>query len=180
MASGDEDALDYLAYERLVEEYADRVYGVALRITGSPEDAADVVQDAFLKAFEQRRTFRGESSITTWIYRIAVNTALTRRRDRRPAEALLDDTGEETVHVADWSGDLTRQAELGELREALEAAIARLPEDFRVAVVLRDVEGLTTAETARVLGLGEAAVKSRLHRGRLLLRQYLARYVDAS
>lgn len=178
MASGGEEQLNFSAFEQLVEEYADRVYAVALRITGSPTDAEDVMQDAFLKAFEERASFRGESSPTTWIYRIAVNSALTLIRSRRPTEPLLNDAGDDVAPVVDWSSDLTRDVELDELRRTLEAAIARLPDDVRVAVVLRDVEGFTTAETARILDLSEAAVKSRLHRGRLILRNYLTRYLD--
>jgi RNA polymerase sigma-70 factor, ECF subfamily len=160
-------------FDRLIAEYADRVYGVALRITASPADADDVLQETFLRAFEQQSGFRGDASWATWLYRIAVNASLQLLRARRPSEP-LEDTAGEVVHVGDWAQDVARQVELGELRDVLEQGLARLPGDYRAAVVLRDVEGLTTAEVAQVLQIGEPAVKSRLHRGRVLLRQYLA------
>ncbi len=165
------------AFERLVDEYADRVYGIALRITGSASDAEDVLQDTFLEAFEHWTSFRGEASRTTWLYRIAVNAALLRVRARRPTTP-LEETGYDAPRVVDWSTDLSRRVEAGELRQELERGLSRLPNDLRVVVILRDVDGLSTAEAAVVLGLSEAAVKSRLHRGRVLLRQFLARYLQ--
>jgi RNA polymerase sigma-70 factor (ECF subfamily) len=165
-------------FERLVDEYGDRIYAAALRITGSPQDAEDVLQETFLQAFEHRGAFRGEASPTTWLYRIAVNAALVRLRQRRPTSPLTDD-GYDNPRVADWSNDLGRQVELGELRDELERGLGRLPEDLRVAVVLRDVEGFSIAEVARIVEQSEAAVKSRVHRGRVLLRQLLATYLRA-
>lgn len=174
MASGDERSGDLGDFELLVDEYGDRLYAAVLRITGSPADAEDALQDTFLQAFEHRSEFRGDASPTTWLYRIAVNAALARVRRRKPAE-YLDDTGYEAQRVVDWSRDLDRLIENEELRRQLEDGISRLPEDLRVVVVLRDVEGFSAAETGRILDLGEAAVKSRLHRGRVLLRQWLTR-----
>lgn len=173
-----EDHQEQVPFERMVEEFADRIYGVALRITGSASDAEDVVQDTFLAAFRHWTSFRGEAAPSTWLYRIAVNESLMRIRGRRPV-TYLDETGYDAPQVADWSEEIHRRAELSELREQLEQGIARLPEDYRVVLVLRDVEGLATAEVAEVLDLSEAAVKSRLHRARALLRQHLATYLQA-
>src|SRR5438132_640388 len=110
-------------FDRLIAEGADRVYGVALRITGSAADAEDVLQETFLRAFEQQSSFRGEATWTTWLYRIAVNTSLQLVRSRRPSEPLDDETGE-SVHVSDWTQDVARQVELGELRDRLEEGLA--------------------------------------------------------
>jgi RNA polymerase sigma-70 factor (ECF subfamily) len=171
--------IDPRAFEVLVEEYADRVYAIALRITGSREDAEDVTQDAFLSAFQHRDRFRGESEVATWLYRIGINAALQRVRRRRPVEP-LETTGLDAAWVVDWSDDLLRRIELGELRALIEQGIAQVPDEARVALVLRDIERFSTAETAAILELSEAAVKSRLHRARVLLRQYLADYLQHS
>jgi len=177
MSPPDDTSPDPLAFDRLIAEYADRIYSVGLRITGSAADAEDVMQETLLKAFERRATFRGEAAWTTWLYRIAVNEALMLVRRRRPT-AYLDDTGYDAPHIVDWSNDLGRRVELNELRDELERGLARLPEDHRIAVILRDVEGLSAAEAAEILDITEVALKSRLHRGRVLLRQYLADYVE--
>jgi RNA polymerase sigma-70 factor (ECF subfamily) len=155
-------------FEGLVGEYADRVYAIALRITGSPEEAQDATQEVFLSAFRHRERFRNEANIGTWLYRIAVNAALQIVRKRRPLEP-LETTGYGSARVLDWSRELLQRVELGELRATIERGIALLPEEARVVLVLRDVEQFSTAE---------AAVKSRLHRARVLLRQYLSDYLE--
>jgi RNA polymerase sigma-70 factor (ECF subfamily) len=168
-------------FERLVEEYADRVYGVALRVTGSTQDAEDAMQDAFLSIFRNLGSFRGDAAIGTWIYRTAVNAALQVRRRRPRTDELLLDDGFEHQHVADWlSSDVETQAERDELAVIVERGIRLLPEDFQLAVILRDVEGLTTREAAEALQIGEALLKTRLHRGRALLRTYLAEHLAVS
>src|SRR5215208_4290938 len=170
-----EGAPSRVAFEQLFEEFGDRVYGIALRITGSPADAEDATQEAFLSAFRAWPRFRSEASPATWLYRIAVNAALQRVRAARPVEYLTE-TDEEQETVRDWRDDVPEAAARSELYAALERGIGLLPPDVRVAVVLRDVEGLSTAEAAATMELSEAAVKSRLHRGRVLLRQYLQDY----
>ena len=172
MSLSSEGTPELVAFEQLVAEYGDRVYGIALRVTGSPYDAEEVMQEAFLQAFRSWRSYRGEAAPTTWLYRIAVNTALMRVRARRPAELLSEQR--ESLEVVDWSVDVTQAVLRGELRQQLESAISRLPEDLRVTLILRDVENLSTAETATTLEINEAAVKSRLHRARALLRTFLA------
>ena len=165
-------------FEWLVAEYADRVYGIALRVTGSAQDAEDAMQEAFLSIFRNLGKFRGEAQLSTWIYRIAVNAALEVRRRRPRTDEVLLDEGFEHEQVADWrSPDVESEAERAELAAILERGIRMLPEDFQLAVILRDVEGLTTREAAEVLQIGEALLKTRLHRGRLLLRTHLAEYL---
>jgi RNA polymerase sigma-70 factor (ECF subfamily) len=164
------------SFENLVEEFADRLYSTALRITGSREEAEDAMQDAFLSAYRNRASFQGRSEIGTWLFRIVVNAALQRVRRRHP-EDYLEATDYDNPYIADWSEDLLRRVELDELRAQLENGIGRLPEDLRVALVLRDVEQLSTTETALILEISEAALKSRLHRARVLLRHDLAEYL---
>jgi RNA polymerase sigma-70 factor, ECF subfamily len=171
MSLSSEGTPDLVAFEQLVAEYGDRVYGIALRVTGSPSDAEEVMQEAFLKAFRSWPTYRGEAAPFTWLYRIAVNAALTRVRERRPVEPL--DEREDGPDVVDWSTDAAQLVVRAELREQLEDRITRLPEDLRVTLILRDVEGLSTAEVSATLEITEAAVKSRLHRARMVLRQQL-------
>jgi RNA polymerase sigma-70 factor (ECF subfamily) len=172
MSLSSEGTPELVAFEQLVAEYGDRVYGIALRVTGSPSDAEEVTQEAFLQAFRSWSTYRGEAKATTWLYRIAVNAALMRVRARKPVELLSERP--ESLEVVDWSADAAQAVLRGELQRQLEEGITRLPEELRVVLILRDVEGLSTAETAETLKETEAAVKSRLHRARVLLRQYLA------
>jgi RNA polymerase sigma-70 factor, ECF subfamily len=176
MGSSAPEPIGRAAFEVLVTEYGDRLYSVALRITGSPEEAEDATQDAFLAAYRARDTFAGTAQIGTWLFRIAVNAALQRVRRRHP-EDYLESTGLDRPIVADWSDEVQRRVEQHELQRVLEAGIARLPEELRVVLILRDVEQFSTSEAAQILVLGEPALKSRLHRARLLLRQYLTDYL---
>jgi RNA polymerase sigma-70 factor (ECF subfamily) len=163
-------------FERIVEEYSDRVYSIGLRICGSERDAEDALQETFVAVFRGLGAFRGDAALSTWIYRIAVNAALQIRRAHPVDDRILVELPEPD-EVEDWSGRTPEsQAEQDELRDRLEQAISQLPEEMRLAVVLRDVQGLSAAEAAEVLSIGEAALKSRLHRGRLLLRAVLAEY----
>ena len=171
MSLSSEGTPDLVAFEQLVAEYGDRVYGIALRVTGSPSDAEEVMQESFLLAFRSWAAYRGQAAPTTWLYRIAVNAALMRVRARRPEELLSEQ--DEGLEVVDWTADAAQAVLRGELHQQLETGITRLPEDLRVTLILRDVEGLSTAETSAALDISEAAVKSRLHRARVLLRHYL-------
>jgi RNA polymerase sigma-70 factor (ECF subfamily) len=171
MSLSSEGTPDLVAFEQLVAEYGDRVFGIALRVTGSPSDAEEVMQETFLQAFRAWSTYRGEAAPTTWLYRIAVNAALMRVRSRRPVELLSEQS--EGLEIADWSADAAQAVLRGELQQEIEVAITRLPEDLRVTLILRDVEGLSTAETAAALEISEASVKSRLHRARVILRRHL-------
>src|SRR6266513_5346754 len=173
---------DVSAFEDLVKRYDRNVFRIAQHITQNREDAEDVVQDAFLKAYQNLGQFQGQSKFYTWLVRIAVNEALMKLRRRRPERMVsLDEevkTEEDSLprEVADWSPNPEQQYTQAELREILGRTIQGLPPSFRTVFVLRDVEGLSTEETADALDLSIPAVKSRLLRARLQLRERLNKY----
>ena len=161
---------DMTAFEELVMRHADRLYG-SLRGFGLDDaEAQEVAQETFLRAWRGLKSFRGDARFFTWLYRIGFNEA-QRRLARRPGASVAADEALETL--ADTGPGPAGEAEIGELREALVRALGDLPVDLRAPVVLRDVEGLSTREAASVLELSEAAFKSRLHRGRMALRNLL-------
>lgn len=171
------------AVEALVDQYAGWIYRVAARVLGDRRDAEEVTQDVLMTVVGKIGTFKGEAAFSSWLYRIAANAAYERARGRRRSaevslEAVLPVFDAEGRHVqpgVDWSRELEDPAVAGEMRDVLERAIGELPEDYRVVLVLRDVEGLTNEEVARALGLTVAAVKSRLHRARLFVRHEVGR-----
>src|ERR1700760_1895256 len=173
---------DIGAFEELVRRYDRNVFRIAQHITQNREDAEDVVQDAFLKAYTNLNQFQGQSKFYTWLVRIAVNEALMKLRRRRPERMVsLDEdvkTEEDSVprEVADWAPNPEQLYTQGELKEILGKTIQGLPPSFRTVFVLRDVEGLSTEETADALDLSIPAVKSRLLRARLQLRERLNKY----
>jgi RNA polymerase sigma-70 factor, ECF subfamily len=173
---------DVGAFGELVKRYDRNVFRIALHITQNREDAEDVVQDAFLKAYENLEQFQGQSKFYTWLVRIAVNEALMKLRRRRPERMVSLDqevqTEEDSMprEVADWSPNPEQLYNQAELRDILGKTIQGLPPSFRTVFVLRDVEGLSTEETAQALDLSIPAVKSRLLRARLQLRERLNRY----
>ena len=166
---------DQLAFGALVQRHRARVHRVLVRITGNEEAASDALQDALLRAWTNIGKFRGESGFFTWLTRIAINEGhrARQRADSRPTAHLDDALGERIPGWGDRPDEIFQQREF---LAALEAALRRLPIDHRAAVVLRDVEGLSTKEAAGVLGIEEAALKSRLHRGRMALRRELDVY----
>src|SRR5438067_3939142 len=173
---------DVGAFEQLIKRYDRNVFRIAQHITQNREDAEDVVQDAFLKAYNNLAQFQGQSKFYTWLVRIAVNEALMKLRRRRPERTIsLDEevkTEDDSVprEVADWSPNPEQQYTQAELRDILDRTIHGLPATFRTVFVLRDVEGLSTEETAEALELSVPAVKSRLLRARLQLRERLNKY----
>ncbi|HWR16756.1 MAG TPA: sigma-70 family RNA polymerase sigma factor [Terriglobales bacterium] len=173
---------DMGAFEDLVRRYDRNVFRIAQHITQNREDAEDVVQDAFLKAFQNLGQFQGQSKFYTWLVRIAVNEALMKLRKRRPERFVsLDEdvkTEEDSMprEIADWSPNPEQQYNQAELKDILGKTIQGLPAGFRTVFVLRDVEGLSTEETAEALDLSIPAVKSRLLRARLQLRERLNKY----
>ncbi len=173
---------DVHAFETLVKQYDRQVFRIAQHITQNREDAQDVVQDAFLKAYEKLDQFQGNSKFYTWLVRIAVNEALMRLRKRRTGkmvsidEDVQTDEGSVPRDLAEWRPNPEQEYNQAELAEILRKTINGLPPGFRVVFVLRDVEGLSTEETANALGLSVPAVKSRLLRARLQLRERLSRY----
>lgn len=173
---------DISAFEELVKRYDRNVFRIAQHITQNREDAEDVVQDAFLKAYSNLDQFQGQSKFYTWLVRIAVNEALMKLRRRRPERTVSLDqevqTEEDSMprEVADWSPNPEQQYSQAELHDILSRTINGLPAGFRTVFVLRDVEGLSTEETAEALNLSVPAVKSRLLRARLQLRERLNKY----
>ena len=169
---------DTAAYETLVRHNADRLFAVVLRFSANASDAEEATQEAFLRAWRNIGRFRGDARFYTWLYRIGVNEA-KRLLERRPAAGTVVSVEDRPVDdVTDESPDAHARVVTSELRDVLEQGIRRLPEKYRAAVVLRDVERLSTAEAAELLGLREAAFKSRLHRGRMTLRAHVTRYVS--
>ncbi len=173
---------DVSAYEELVRMYDRRVFRIANHITQNREDAEDVVQDAFLKAYTNIDRFQGNSKFYTWLVRIAVNEALMKLRKRKTSrtvsmdEEVETDEGSIPREFADWSPNPEQMYGQDETAEILKKTIQGLPPTFRTVFVLRDVENLSTEETAQMLDLSVPAVKSRLLRARLQLRERLAKY----
>lgn len=170
------------AVEALVDHYGAWIHRMAARLLGDPRDAEEVTQDVLMTVVGKIGTFRGQAAFSSWLYRIAANAAYDRLRSRRsraevslePLLPLFDEEGRHIQPVVDWSSELEDPAVAREARSALERSIGRLPAEYRIVLLLRDVEGLTNEEVAGALGLTVAAVKSRLHRARLFLRQELA------
>ena len=173
---------DRTEFARLVDTYSAPIYRLALKIVGTPQDAEDVLQETFIKAYRNLSTFEGRSSFSTWLYRIASNEAFMSLRRRKPEAVSVDaeietpDGEQEPVQIVDWC--CLPEAELltTESREYLDVAIDRLPPPLRVVFLLRDIEGLSVRETAEALRISEAAVKTRLLRARLQLRERLSQY----
>ena len=161
---------DVSAFEWLSSAYADRLFMLLLRLLGDRTEAEDVAQEVMLRAWRGISGFRGNSSYFTWLYRIAVNEAnrALAKRARRPPGAPIG--ADELQLPSSAADDPARQAETNELRRALAQALAELPPPLRTAIVLRDVEGLSTQEAAEIAGIGRAAFKSRLHQARLRVR----------
>ena len=173
---------DESAYEQVVRAYGGRLLAVARRIVGTEEDARDVVQDAFLNAFRSFARFEGNAKLSTWLHRIVVNAALMklRTRKRKPEQSIdtmlpsfLDD-GHHEERFQSWEEPVDKVMERKETRELVRQQIDALPEGYRTVLVLRDIEGLDTEETAKLLGLSVNATKIRLHRARQALRTMLA------
>ncbi|MHB8859836.1 MAG: RNA polymerase sigma factor [Thermoleophilia bacterium] len=174
------------ALETLVSRYETRVYNLSYKMLGNKQDAEDVLQDTFLNVVRSLDSFRSRSSFSTWLYRVATNAALTKlrqrsRRDKSESEFLdevysIKDAAHAESRLVDWSDRPAQQLLDDEAKRVMEEAIEELPEIYRVVFVLRDVQGLPATEVAEVLDLSVPAVKSRLHRARLFLRNRLSDY----
>lgn len=179
--TGDSEAL-----EELVSRYDAKAYSLVYRMLGNREDAEDALQDTFLNVVRSLGRFEARSSFSTWLYRIAANAALTKlrkrgRQDRSEAEFLEDvysvqKQAQQPATLPDWSSSPDKALLSSEMRQVLDEAIDELPEVYRVVFVMRDIEQLPAAEVAEILGLSVPAVKSRLHRARMYLRNHLSRY----
>ncbi len=161
------------AFGELVQKYQDRLYNTVLHVVGTPHDARDVVQDAFVQAFVKLETFQHASAFYTWLYRIAFNIAISHRRRRRPTTSIewnRETTGQEPVASG---ADAHQQLEQAERCEQVQQAIAQLSEEHRAVLVLREIDGCCYETIAEILELPIGTVRSRLHRARLQLRDIL-------
>ena len=185
LKAGDESAVQELA-----ERYTPRIFQLAMRHMKNREDAEEVTQDVLVKVYRKVGEFRGDSALSSWIYRITFNTAMSRLRNGRLARAAdkereriasaasTDDRARLTREPIDWSQMPDEEVLRLQLRQAVAAAIAELPEIYREPVVLRDIQGLTTEEASSRLRLKDQTLKSRLHRGRLMLRERLRAFAS--
>ena len=175
---------DFAAFEELVKRTEARLYSHLLRLTENTADARELLQESYLSAYRNLSSFKGNSSFSTWIYRIATNHALMHFRKRRPEVALEEltiPTHEElkSRNISDWELDPSEAAHKKEVLKILDDAITKLPPSYRAVVALRDIEGLSTEETAQALGVNEGTVKTRLHRARIHLRELLSPHFGA-
>lgn len=170
------------AFDELVLRYRDKVFRLSYKILRHEDDAAEALQDAFLSAFRGLRNFKAESTFSTWLYRIATNASLMKYRKRRDGHISLEqsqtagDEPGEAMQLPDWSTQPLDELLDAETREVMVEGIALLPEDDREVFQMRDILEMSNAEVAEKLGLTVAAVKSRLHRARIRLRNHLDRY----
>ncbi len=175
---------DFDSFAALVTGSEGKIYAHLLRLMGNPEDARDLLQETYLSAYRHLSSFKGDSAFGTWAYRIATNLALMRLRKKSPETVNLDEirlpTHQEiqSRSISDWAIDPKEAVLRKEVRLQLDRAIRSLPPLYRAVVTLRDVEGLSTAETATALDISEGAVKTRLHRARLFLREALSPYFE--
>ncbi|MCS6827297.1 MAG: sigma-70 family RNA polymerase sigma factor [Caldilinea sp.] len=173
---------DKTACAECIDLHSAGVYRLALRMVGDPHEAEDIVQETFLNAFRTIDSFEGRSSLSTWLYRITYNAALMRLRKKQPLHVSIDPHGDEEeaattpVQLFDWCCLPEEDFQTAEARNELERAISELPEPLRAVFVLRELEGLSTEETAQALDLSVSNVKVRLHRARLWLRERLSGY----
>ena len=172
---------DRIEFARLVEAYSGQIYRFALKMLQNQQDAEDILQETFIKAYRSLPKFEGRSSLSTWLYRIGTNEALMFLRRKRPDQISVeapsgDDDDQAPLEIVDWCCLPEGELMSSEARVNLERSAAGLPETLRVAFLLRDIEGLSTRETADVLDISETAVKTRLSRARLRLREMLSVY----
>jgi RNA polymerase sigma-70 factor (ECF subfamily) len=170
---------DRKAFELLVGRYQSKVYRLAMGLTHNSQDAEEIIQEVFFKVYRNLAEFEGKSAFSSWLYRIALNTSYMKLRERRGGNLVsLDDVinqlEEQTLdHESDWSSRPDDQLHTSEAMAIIEKAVEKLPEEFKSVLILRDIEGFTNEEAGEILELSVPAVKSRLHRARLLLRQRL-------
>jgi RNA polymerase sigma-70 factor (ECF subfamily) len=173
---------DRAEFARVVEAYSPMIYRLGLKMLGNQQDAEDMLQETFIKAYRHVEDFDGRSSLSTWIYRIATNEALMALRRKRPdilsfdAPPAGDTEPQESLQIVDWCCLPEEEMMSSEGRAYLDQAVESLPHGLKVVFLLRDIEGLSTRETAEVLNLSEMAVKTRLSRARLRLREDLSNY----
>ncbi|MDD3726404.1 MAG: sigma-70 family RNA polymerase sigma factor [Candidatus Ratteibacteria bacterium] len=174
---------DHKAFEDLIKMTGDKIYNLGLRLLHNKEDAADIMQETYIAAYENLPKFKGASSFSTWLYRIATNFALMKMRKDKgkkvPEERLkeLSKNAYDTA-ITDWAESPVDHLKKQELKEALDRAIESLPPKYRSVFVLHDIEGMSIAEIADILSISQGAVKTRAHRSRLYLREKLSEYFN--
>ena len=171
------------AFDDLIDKYQDRIYGFLYRLCGNPEGVADVTQETFLNAFKYLKSFRGETLFRNWLYKVAATSCYQSKRKRKDepdfelsVEQFLPGGDRPKLEIPDVTAMPEQRLLNGELSVHIEKTILALPKKYRIVLVLRDLEGLTTEETSTVLDISPAAVKSRLHRARLFAKDKLADY----
>ena len=177
---------DAASFTELVNRNEKRIYSLAYHLLNNREDAEDVLQETFFKAYHNLKTFRGDSSFNTWLHRITTNLVISRFRKRKIVTESLDipiETEQGTIHqrnIVDWSNIPDKVLLKKELNAVIDTTIAALPIEYRTVLSLRDIEGLSNEETGRIVGISVAAVKSRVHRARLFIREKLDVYLKAT
>lgn len=175
---------DVSAFEEIVARYETRVMNMALRLTRSQEDAEEVLQDVFITIYRKIDGFRGQSAFSSWLYRVVANTAFMKLRKRKqnqsvPMEDLAPAIKQHCMERDALNGNSSHNVAVShELQDVLQCAVNKLPEQYRAVFILRDVDGLSNQETGEILNLSIPAVKSRLHRSRIMLRKKLKRYYE--
>jgi RNA polymerase sigma-70 factor, ECF subfamily len=178
---------DFAAFEQLLDRYEDKIFRLAYRFVRNETEAKEILQDTFLSLWRKLDTFKGDAQFSSWLYRVAANTALMRLRahKRHPEVStedlplgFLDSYGHLPVAGENWAKRPDDELQSEELRRHIQAAADELPEIYRTVFLIRDVEGLSTEETAEVLQISVPTVKTRLHRARLALRETITRYFD--
>ncbi len=174
---------DEAAFQEMMTRYTQKVFNLAIRLTRCQEDAEEVLQDVFVAVYKKIDSFEGKSAFSSWLYRVTANTAFMKLRKRKQNEAVSFDELSPSVRES-WVGKNPEDSNTNymsirhELRDTIQRAVAKLPEEYRNIFILRDVDGLSNEEVAETLALTVPAVKSRLHRARLILRKKLQRYYD--
>ena len=174
---------DLTAFVTLTERYTDKVHNLAMRITRNPEDTEEILQDVFLTVYRKINCFEGKSAFSSWLYRITANTSFMKLRKRKQHSAVsMEDLGDarETSlgNTRSDTSDINFISSRHELRALLEESIQTLPNEYRAIFVMRDIDGFSNHEVGQVLSISVPAVKSRLHRSRLMLRRRLQRFYD--
>ncbi|MCM8785165.1 MAG: sigma-70 family RNA polymerase sigma factor [Candidatus Omnitrophica bacterium] len=172
---------DNKAFEELVKRTQNKIYNLGLKILGNKDDAADLLQETYIKAYESLPNFEGKSSFYTWLYRIATNFALMKLRKEKYKKISINEikqasNGNYKLEISDWSNNPQIQYRNEELKEILNEAINSLPPKYKTIFILHDIEGLSLSEISEILSLSIPTIKTRIHRSRLYLREKLSEY----
>jgi len=173
---------DTKAFEELMKRTQTNIYNLGLRLLGNKEDAADIMQETYINAYENLNKFEGKSSFSTWLYRIATNNALMKLRKEKNKKISIDEIkkiGDKTYKrdISDWSENPSSYFKSNELKEVLQQAINSLPPKYKSVFILHDIEGIPISEVASILSLSIPAVKTRVHRSRMFLREKISEYI---